>query len=1091
MSHIVFALQIDTGAESDGDPISEADAGLYDSSFCLVTGRPGYTGLDGAPTLTNPPLNPFTSAPMLTWKEGILAKNPFGSPSSSVAVSEGGSLASMSGADTSIAMMLKVGSEWVTFSEFLRTKGINPYRKTGTIYCIIDNEFFFVCRNLIDSPAFDDALYKLAALDESVTAFNDVPNDVIDAGTYPTAPHETSGTAMPLAMGRIAKAELVPVSGVSTPLQLGSNTTGKIYVAKISAFTFPNLTISTPNLTLTNDMVAGKYVSVVMAGTSGTTVYAVRIIQLVSSASGITVLKLSDYFKDTSQVVQNPQTSWWIAIYDISNFCAVSEAPISGFYNGFVYGWNDDRRVFINISNRVISKWPNAGYSLYPKPSGMLLRPETDAIYLQPERTRIIPDEAVAPTNSLGNPDPNLFGTMPLPEKDTFPPQYTLIALNVSANLITGNSTIVTIRMGATSYSTTATVFLTSHDATMLAIRHKIELLPNVAEVRNVGNVISIRQLFQTDFEVTAATTGGASQPVWQAPYGTSGANVIDDDAATSYRRDFVVRSSGPTPPGSLSYNSIGAPICYFDIKLPQGPLGADGIPVGFKLEDTEKLFLAMDFDLFFSSSPGTSPNYQSRFRVDLIDAYGGTLVEGTFADYKSETLSSLTNTAQLVPIHGISGDYYPNGTASEWNAKDVDPAGNIEKYLRNPEFARSVSSVRVFFKLQFNLRWNTVGTYPIYFSLNEIALVRNMDSYRGKKYTAIYGAKFGPTWSRSVDPAAAPQSPADLIEYLVRVQNGRGDLIDPTSFVAMNSQRSQALWTLGNQLREKGPSATDLEEILKAAFICLVPGNTGLRRLRRLDYAVLPLIETIPRVDESLLQSIGPAQSLGMDRVFSSYDLKYALNPATGDYDGRLAILNEERDEFPEASDPEWKAWAIGTEVDLFGNQIYASAKARWDECHAAFLEIGSKNTYTLQTPWIGKNLDFGSSTPDAIFGLAALVADYLMTPWIEYAFTVPITSTTIGWQIMDLLLLGHQVRTDGRLYYVLITDRTVNTSDKDLSITFRARRRTKDVEVGPIDEPTPSVEAIQDSLPGVGIEDIQDSLPGEELWRKIILAT
>lgn len=94
----------------------------------------------------------------------------------------------------------------------------------------------------------------------------------------------------------------------------------------------------------------------------------------------------------------------------------------------------------------------------------------------------------------------------------------------VSADLITANSTIVTVD----GVATTATVYATSHAATMAAILAKIDALNGVSAVLDTtdtnGRTILIQKKtksFSTG-DVTAVTTLGETQPTWAVTYSSS-----------------------------------------------------------------------------------------------------------------------------------------------------------------------------------------------------------------------------------------------------------------------------------------------------------------------------------------------------------------------------------------------------------------------------------------------------------------------------------------------------------------------------------------------------------------------------------------
>lgn len=89
----------------------------------------------------------------------------------------------------------------------------------------------------------------------------------------------------------------------------------------------------------------------------------------------------------------------------------------------------------------------------------------------------------------------------------------TYATLTVTADLITGNSTIITVGGQAT----TATVYGTSHAATMAAIVAKVAALSTVAKAILNGSNNRVIEIWTTGAvnDASGETTLGASQPTW------------------------------------------------------------------------------------------------------------------------------------------------------------------------------------------------------------------------------------------------------------------------------------------------------------------------------------------------------------------------------------------------------------------------------------------------------------------------------------------------------------------------------------------------------------------------------------------------
>ncbi len=145
--------------------------------------------------------------------------------------------------------------------------------------------------------------------------------------------------------------------------------------------------------------------------------------------------------------------------------------------------------------------------------------------------------------------------------------------LSVSADLIASNSTIVTVN----GVPTTATVYATSHAATMEAIRAKIAAITGVKsatypgsgrDITIIGNNIAI--------SASAVTTLGASQPTWtevlssndafrglsvhqhvEKDYSTGVAQYLADEAVNVLRQGSAWMVVEPSNVGTMAVDSV------------------------------------------------------------------------------------------------------------------------------------------------------------------------------------------------------------------------------------------------------------------------------------------------------------------------------------------------------------------------------------------------------------------------------------------------------------------------------------------------------------------------------------------------------
>ncbi len=226
--------------------------------------------------------------------------------------------------------------------------------------------------------------------------------------------------------------------------------------------------------------------------------------------------------------------------------------------------------------------------------------------------------------------------------------------------------------------------------------------------------------------------------------------------------------------------------------------------------------------------------------------------------------------------------------------------------------------------------------------------------------------------------------------------------------------------------------------------------------------------------------------------------DLRYDLNPATGNYNCRLQTLNEEFSTFPAITDmipgsdppvPVWTTWVTGLAAfDLNGNpvysgaayaSVYAAALSLWSKGRASYLRCGQKKPYQKDLPWMRQKKDWytgvQSSTEDGVFSLALFVADYLYVPWVYQQFSVPITTATVLLNLMDRCGYGDVIRTDRFLYYALV--KRIELDPSGLIFNLTVALRDTDNPFGVIENP-PEPDAVwQDNPATEFLSETQDN--------------
>lgn len=199
------------------------------------------------------------------------------------------------------------------------------------------------------------------------------------------------------------------------------------------------------------------------------------------------------------------------------------------------------------------------------------------------------------------------------PGKDVRLPMINTIALAASVELVASNSTVMTVNVTTidssgnrttTSTTLTATVYATSHAATMAAIAVKLDAVSGVATAAVNGsddNIIDVVAADDTEITISAlATTGGGGQPTWTATESTTDtfAGVALLKAATEQDADGVAqytrgRAMSVLTRGTVYVVAEAAIAGPTDSVFARFKVGADGTKVGrfLKTADSAKAF--------------------------------------------------------------------------------------------------------------------------------------------------------------------------------------------------------------------------------------------------------------------------------------------------------------------------------------------------------------------------------------------------------------------------------------------------------------------------------------------------------------------
>jgi hypothetical protein len=374
----------------------------------------------------NPPTNPVTGQPQIRWKEGVISKDILGNPAEAFDMTLGGGYSTMS--LSGLSLMNNLPGLGRPLFKYLRDNGIDLYRCSISIYPIIDGEFVQWSEQQIEKVIDAEHRLNIEAYDSFLTIHKDVLKTEITQDLFPTAPEETKGKFLPLAIGRIPEAELIRISERDGALVLATIGSRNYKYTRAMVQSGNSLALWTPGATFTaNDSrLLGARVAVLLAGTTGEEYYAPTITGNFVTTANTTTVQLSDVFRKKDQtpvnvVVGTTENTWWFKIYSITDFEVVSDDEVSAI-SGYPMGWIDGQEEFSNLPARAKTLYPDGDYSAIPGPAGVLLNPRNEEVNA-PDRIYIDYSEPILAALPLTKPEKaTSVGSLTIVETaDTFP----------------------------------------------------------------------------------------------------------------------------------------------------------------------------------------------------------------------------------------------------------------------------------------------------------------------------------------------------------------------------------------------------------------------------------------------------------------------------------------------------------------------------------------------------------------------------------------------------------------------------------------------------------------------------------------------
>lgn len=424
-----YAVMIDTRA----GVLTRPAIGLYNGSFALVTGRDGYgataigpgaafvseveitasevsfmldaIGPEDLPldfeilgnSAINPPENPNTGSSQKVWKTGMISQHLLSHAEEAVDPSLGGGYTTMNGLDVYLSNN-PPGLPKPLF-DYLRDEGIDLIRCVVKLFVVEDGVFRQWGEYQVSALENQEHLLKLDTWHIAAVIHKDTLKVQVSREGFPEAPDESIGKWIPLTIGRVPSAKMLPLNGqvVFEPLmKLGeAEFNSAPILSTLSGSNGKTVVIQNTVGFVTNDSrLVGRYMKVVVKGMETVDVPAVLITASFPVGEDIRI-SISSAFKGGNAPTYNPTADspnfgWWITVYKLESFGALSDGPVVAMPKPLL---GEKSGKLVNIEGRKIRAYPDAD-GIFPY-AGVTSLPEGEFSTLQPDYGFLVGMDAV------------------------------------------------------------------------------------------------------------------------------------------------------------------------------------------------------------------------------------------------------------------------------------------------------------------------------------------------------------------------------------------------------------------------------------------------------------------------------------------------------------------------------------------------------------------------------------------------------------------------------------------------------------------------------------------------------------------------
>jgi hypothetical protein len=316
-------------------------------------------------------------------------------------------------------------------------------------------------------------------------------------------------------------------------------------------------------------------------------------------------------------------------------------------------------------------------------------------------------------------------------------------------------------------------------------------------------------------------------------------------------------------------------------------------------------------------------------------------------------------------------------------------------------------------------------------------------------------------------------ETPKNVLSKILEDYDG----IDYSQIEYTNIEAQRDFWYVGKTITKKKNSSDHIVDFLRQMWIGLAPSRKG-KRLLSAFIEKKNIASTYTHNESNITKgSVKNFSNIPAHKVYNTFTVKYAWNPAKKKFDKSFFIDNVDQDAFPAITE-NWYTYVGG-----LSDTSYATAKAIWEKCHAAYLISGviQKMPESMEyVDWAQDNtydgIDNNSAGVDSVaWKYLELCVDWLAVPKGYVEYSLPISSTNVLIELFDRVDFSDRIKTNDLTRGGWVVKNEIDAKDDIINIKLILDPET------PIPTPDRIVEhgnILEDTITELGIGGSTDTI-------------